>query len=329
MVIPALNEATTIERSLERLVAQEAVDEVIVVDNGSDDGTPEIVREYAATHPKVDLVHESSRGISAARNAGFDKALGEFIARTDADTLVTADWAATISEFFTTHPETGAVTGLCTYHDSPIGFLLRFGQWILLRSGKLGGQVGNMYGPNMAIRRDAWLQVREETQVRVDVVEDLDLALCLSKRGIRIDQLTNLRARTSSRRRRTSPRSYWRFQLMGLRTLRDHGFHVLPIHRATVIGAWVTHTAQWPIYRFWDFERRRFSLGPGSGRISAVGDLPRPGDFSASADKPDRTPELPFVRMAKMAEPAALPQSDIDLQVRHGPGILELLGSAK
>lgn len=273
VVIPVLNEAAVIERALLQLVAQEAVDEVIVVDNGSDDGTPGIVRSFAAAHPKVELIHEPERGIPAARNAGFDKARGEFIARTDADTLVAADWASTIREFLAAHPESAAVTGLCTYHDSPIGFFLKFGQALLVRFGKLGGQVGNMYGPNMALRRDAWLQVREDTQIRADVAEDLDLALCLSKRGLRIDQLTNMRTLTSSRRRRTSPRRWWQFQLMGLRTIRDHGFVVRPVHRAIIVGAWLTHTVQWPIYRFWDFNRRRFSFRPGAERISAVGDL--------------------------------------------------------
>ncbi|MET9030428.1 glycosyltransferase family 2 protein [Nocardia sp. NPDC004168] len=272
VVVPVLNEAAVIEHALIQLIAQEAVDEVIVVDNGSDDGTPGIVRGFAAAHPKVELIHEPVRGIPAARNAGFDKARGEFIARTDADTLVADDWGSTIREFLTAHPESAAVTGLCTYHDSPVGFFLKFGQAVLLRFGKLGGQVGNMYGPNMAVRRDAWLQVREHTQVRSDVAEDLDLALCLVKRGLRIDQLTNMRAQTSSRRRRTSPRRWWQFQLMGLRTIRDHGFVVRPVHRATIVGAWLAHTVQWPIYRFWDFDRRRFSFRPGAERISAVGD---------------------------------------------------------
>ncbi|MGW4329089.1 glycosyltransferase family 2 protein [Nocardia sp. NPDC004573] len=271
VVVPVLNEAAVIERTLMQLVMQEAVDEVIVVDNGSDDGTPVIVRDFAAAHPEVELIHEPVRGIAAARNAGFDKARGEFIARTDADTLVAADWGSIIREFFSEHPSSAAVTGLCTYHDSPIGFFLKFGQSVLLRYGKLGGQVGNMFGPNMALRREAWLQVREDTQVRADVAEDLDLALCLSKRGLRIDQLTNMRAQTSSRRRRTSPRRWWQFQLMGLRTIQDHGFVVRPVHRATIVGAWLAHTAQWPIYRFWDFGRQSFSFRPGAERISAVG----------------------------------------------------------
>lgn len=272
VVIPVLNEAALIERTLTTLLAQEGVDEIIVVDNGSDDDTFHLVSELAAVHPRIELLYEPTRGTALARNAGFDKARGEFIARTDADTIVAQDWSATIREFLTTHPETSAVTGLCAYHDSPIGFLLEFGQGMLVRHDKLGGRVGNMYGPNMAIRGDAWRQVRDDTQVRADIAEDLDLAICLSKRGLRIDQLTNMRARTSARRRRTNPLRHWRFQMVGLRTLRNHGVEPRWVDRVVLMGAWASHTVQWPIYRFWDFNRRRFSFRPGAERISAVGE---------------------------------------------------------
>ncbi|WP_280433391.1 glycosyltransferase [Nocardia brasiliensis] len=205
VVIPALNEATRIERTLDRLVRQDAIDEIIVVDNGSTD-------------------------------------------------------------------DTAAVTGITTYHDSPVGFFLKLGYYLQDRRGKLGGRVGNLHGPNMAIRRAAWLQVGADTTTRADVAEDLDLALCLTKRGFRIDQLKSMRAATSARRRRTNPREWWRFQLTGLRTIAEQGYQVLPLHRAIIVGAWLTHTVQWPIYRFWDFDRRRFTLRPAPPRVSAVGE---------------------------------------------------------
>lgn len=271
VIIPALDEATTIGRTLARLVPQAAIDEVIVVDNGSRDGTPDIVREFA--HPKVVLIHAPARGIASARNAGFDYARGEFLARTDADTLVADDWGETIMHYFSEHPEASALTGLCTWHDSPFDILSEIWQSIQIRFGMVGGQISNMYGPNMAIRRNAWLQIRGDTQTREDVAEDLDMALCLARYGLRIDQVTAMRAQTSSRRMRTTPPEILRFHLIGLRTLTDQGFDARPIHAVFIGRAVAVHTLLWPFFRFWDFDRREPSLRPGAARISAVGDI--------------------------------------------------------
>ncbi|MFI9508046.1 glycosyltransferase [Nocardia sp. NPDC052566] len=266
VVIPVLNEENSITATLARLVVQDAIDEIVVVDNGSTDATAQLVKEYAVTQPKIVLIDEPRRGIARARNTGFDHATGDFIARTDADTRVAADWSAVIRRHLTENPGTAAVTGLTTYFDSPVGFLLRAGLAIQVRRGALGGVVGNLHGPNMAIRRSAYLEVRDETVTRADVVEDLDLALCLTKRGLRIDQLVHMRAETSARRRRTTPADWWQFQLSGVRTITGQGYKVLPLHRRFIVLAWLGHTVQWPLYRFWDFDRRRFTLKPGGER---------------------------------------------------------------
>ncbi|MBF6302729.1 glycosyltransferase family 2 protein [Nocardia amamiensis] len=266
VVIPALNEAAGIVHTLDRLAAQDSIHEIIVVDNGSTDGTRRIVAEYSINQPKVVLIEELRRGVARARNTGFDKARGDFIGRTDADTLVAPDWGEVITRHLTEHPDTAAVTGITTYYDSPVGFFLEFGYYLQQRRGKLGGRVGNMHGPNMAIRRTAWEKVRTETTTRPDVIDDLDLALCLTKNDLVIDQLTHMRAETSARRRRTSPRRWWGFQLAGLRTITSQGYTVHPFHRAVIVGAWLTHTIQWPIYRLWDFDRRRFTLRPNAAR---------------------------------------------------------------
>ncbi|MFI9508045.1 glycosyltransferase [Nocardia sp. NPDC052566] len=272
VVIPVLNEETCITATLDRLVVQDAIDEIVVVDNGSTDATPQIVKEYAVNQPKVVLVAEPRRGVAQARNTGFDHATGEFIGRTDADTKVAADWGTVIRRHFTDNPGTAALTGITTYYDSPVGFLLRAGLAIQVRRGALGGVVGNMHGPNMAIRRSAYLEVRDDTVTKPDVIDDLDLALCLTKRGFRIDQLLHMRAETSARRRRTDPARWWQFQLSGLRTITGQGYKVLPLHRRFIVLAWLGHTVQWPLYRFWDFDRRRFTFMPAEERLFPLSD---------------------------------------------------------
>ncbi|WP_280384070.1 glycosyltransferase [Nocardia wallacei] len=272
VVIPVLNEAKSITRTLDHLVAQAAVDEIVVVDNGSTDGTRQLVENYSREHPRVVVVTESQRGVARARNTGFDTARGEYIGRTDADTLVSPDWGAVIRRHFDDNPDCAAVTGIATYHDSPVGVLLELGILVQRGLGKLGGRVGNMYGPSMAIRRTAWEKVRGDTSVRPDVVDDLDLAICLFRHGQIIHQLVDMRVRTSSRRRRLSPRRCLQFHRGGLRTARRHEVPIRWPHYAIIAAALISHTVQWPLYRFWDFDRRRFTLRPDAERQFPLGD---------------------------------------------------------
>jgi glycosyltransferase involved in cell wall biosynthesis len=98
-VLPAYNEQPNIQRSigaartaLSRLVSEGRIDdwEVVVVDDGSVDGTGEQVRELGL--PRVRLVtHAQNRGYGAALRSGFDAAQGHLIFFTDADLQFNAD----------------------------------------------------------------------------------------------------------------------------------------------------------------------------------------------------------------------------------------------
>jgi glycosyltransferase involved in cell wall biosynthesis len=91
VVMPVLNEARRIEACLDAIAAQQDAPtfEVVVVDNGSSDATPDLARGHQIG---ARLAVERSRGPYAARNAGIREARGEIVAFTDADCLPDPRW---------------------------------------------------------------------------------------------------------------------------------------------------------------------------------------------------------------------------------------------
>jgi glycosyltransferase involved in cell wall biosynthesis len=88
VVVPARNAAATLADTLESVLAQDFAGwELLVVDDGSCDETPDIVGRYAARDPRIVRVQGAARGVSAARNLGARAARGALLAFLDADDL--------------------------------------------------------------------------------------------------------------------------------------------------------------------------------------------------------------------------------------------------
>lgn len=88
IIIPLYNGAETIERALRSIYSQDIPDErfeVIVVNDGSTDGSEQLVARWAQRHPNLSIINQANSGPGAARNAGLAQARGQYIGFLDAD----------------------------------------------------------------------------------------------------------------------------------------------------------------------------------------------------------------------------------------------------
>ncbi|MBI5300719.1 MAG: glycosyltransferase family 2 protein [Chloroflexi bacterium] len=110
VVIPTFNRKDVLRQCLKSLQAQDHPDfEVLVVDGGND-GTDELLaREF----PDFRYLRETRSGPSVARNLGIQHATGDIIAFTDDDNVAPPDWLARIADGYARHPEVSGVAGRC------------------------------------------------------------------------------------------------------------------------------------------------------------------------------------------------------------------------
>ncbi len=111
VVIPCFNAVNTVRRALESCFLQsERSVEILLVDDASSDATPALLAELAAAAPADMQVHvhclQNNGGPARARNFGWDRATGRYLAFLDADDCWDPDKLANIREYLQHNPET-------------------------------------------------------------------------------------------------------------------------------------------------------------------------------------------------------------------------------
>ncbi len=196
VVIPTYNRKALLRRCLEAALGQDYPDyEVIVVDDGSTDGTGEMVRRE---FPQVRYIRqEPNRGPAAARNRGIEAATGEIVAFTDDDCVVPRDWLTRLLEGFRRYPDVAGVGGFqdppeTLISDNPIARaehtrrLQRWGEQAF-REVTGGAEVPGLGTNNVAYRRDVLLQVGGfDEGFPVAAGEDADLKLRIAQAGYKL-----------------------------------------------------------------------------------------------------------------------------------------------
>lgn len=99
VIVPVFNGERCIERCLRSIVSGETDGvECIVVDDGSTDGTGDLVTGIAKSNPCVRLIRQSNSGVSAARNVGLREASGSWVMFVDADDTLVDGWFQVATE---------------------------------------------------------------------------------------------------------------------------------------------------------------------------------------------------------------------------------------
>lgn len=223
IIIPAYNEARHIRACLDSISAQTLrPDEVIVVDNNSTDDTVEIAKTYSF----VRVIKEPKQGIVYTRNTGFDVARSDIIGRIDADTVLPEGWVRYVKRFYETpEHQRHALTGGGYFYN--VSFPpKKIGGWIhsqiALRFNRLLMGHYILWGSNMAMTSGQWVRVRDETCMRDDIHEDIDLAIHLHRAGYEITYRASLRVGVAMKRVFDDRKHLHENMLWWPRTLKAH-----------------------------------------------------------------------------------------------------------
>lgn len=126
VVTPVYNASSYVERAVQSVLTQEGIDsvEVILVNDGSTDGSDVVIDELAARSAQVVAIHSENRGPSSARNLGIERATGRYLAFLDADDWFLPHKLAFQTGILEARPELGIVTGDHRLLNEDTGFAL-------------------------------------------------------------------------------------------------------------------------------------------------------------------------------------------------------------
>src|SRR5689334_11102780 len=106
VVTPVYNGAAFLREAIDSILQQTFTDfEYLIIDDGSTDATPDLLREAARVDGRIRVVTREAAGVAVARNTGLSLARADLIAHQDADDLSLPDRLARQVAFLDAHPE--------------------------------------------------------------------------------------------------------------------------------------------------------------------------------------------------------------------------------
>jgi hypothetical protein len=189
VVIPVWNGERYLAEAVESVLAQTHTDfELIIVDDGSTDGTAQIAESYARRDPRVRLVRQPNQGVAAARNTGLEVARAPWVACLDHDDLMLSHRLERQIAFIAEHPEVKVFGSICRYINQEgrprgghtIGAPIRSRAELdaLLEEGRLIG----LTHPSVMMHRDT-VRALGGYDPAAEPAEDLDLWMRVAEAG--------------------------------------------------------------------------------------------------------------------------------------------------
>ncbi|RYZ99532.1 MAG: glycosyltransferase [Sphingobacteriaceae bacterium] len=113
IIVPVYNKEAYIDACVKSILQQTVSDfELILVDDGSTDGSSQRCDAFAVTDKRVIVIHQENQGVSAARNAGIDAAKGDYIGFVDCDDEIDADMYEVLIDTMLKHQADISICGI-------------------------------------------------------------------------------------------------------------------------------------------------------------------------------------------------------------------------
>ena len=113
VIVPVYNTEKYIGRCIESILNQSYKElEVIVINDGSSDGSAEIIRKYAENDSRIIFIDNKNYGVSESRNIGIRNAKGEYIQFVDSDDFIDENMLKDTLKLLEEHNVDMVITGL-------------------------------------------------------------------------------------------------------------------------------------------------------------------------------------------------------------------------
>lgn len=182
VIVSVYNAETFMHRAVDGLLAQTLSDyEVLIIDDGSTDGTGEVCDDYARKDPRIRVFHEQHQGVTHARQLAIDQARGKYFIRIDADDQI---YPEMLEDMYQALEEADADMLICDYKEiSNNGLIYRKQKPTALTptavandllERRLFGALWNKMFKTSCLK-DKSIRIHENLDLREDIVFVLDM----------------------------------------------------------------------------------------------------------------------------------------------------------